>query len=161
MAEDEAYALEVTYNYGVEGYEKGVGLRAFEMYVEDFSAALQAAEALGYSNTGIPVVGSDAPLGPNGEVPVFGHSIVGPDGYTYNLFMTPPGRREPFAAVTFLVPDPSATAKWYVDTLGMREMGATAHSGGKVVAFPSDASCLLYTSPSPRDQRGTRMPSSA
>ena len=24
-----------------------------------------------------------------------------------------------------------------------------------------DAACLLYTSPSPRDQRGTRMPSSA
>ena len=25
----------------------------------------------------------------------------------------------------------------------------------------SEASCLLYTSPSPRDQRGSRMPSSA
>ena len=26
---------------------------------------------------------------------------------------------------------------------------------------PSDIDCLLYTSPSPRDQRGSRMPSSA
>ena len=27
--------------------------------------------------------------------------------------------------------------------------------------FNQDGSCLLYTSPSPRDQRGSRMPSSA
>ena len=27
--------------------------------------------------------------------------------------------------------------------------------------FPQDDDCLLYTSPSPRDQRGSRMPSSA
>ena len=26
---------------------------------------------------------------------------------------------------------------------------------------PQESSCLLYTSPSPRDQRGSRMPSSA
>ena len=30
-----------------------------------------------------------------------------------------------------------------------------------VKAFPRYISCLLYTSPSPRDQRGSRMPSSA
>ena len=28
-------------------------------------------------------------------------------------------------------------------------------------AYPQSKSCLLYTSPSPRDQRGSRMPSSA
>ena len=28
-------------------------------------------------------------------------------------------------------------------------------------AIQNDAGCLLYTSPSPRDQRGSRMPSSA
>ena len=36
--------------------------------------------------------------------------------------------------------------------------------GGSIVAKQSDGTlqfCLLYTSPSPRDQRGTRMPSSA
>ena len=27
--------------------------------------------------------------------------------------------------------------------------------------FPNNITCLLYTSPSPRDQRGSRMPSSA
>ena len=29
------------------------------------------------------------------------------------------------------------------------------------IIFPKDKACLLYTSPSPRDQRGSRMPSSA
>ena len=29
------------------------------------------------------------------------------------------------------------------------------------VIFVGDGTCLLYTSPSPRDQRGSRMPSSA
>ena len=31
----------------------------------------------------------------------------------------------------------------------------------KLVAAPEVYHCLLYTSPSPRDQRGSRMPSSA
>ena len=30
-----------------------------------------------------------------------------------------------------------------------------------ISAYPDLANCLLYTSPSPRDQRGARMPSSA
>ena len=35
-------------------------------------------------------------------------------------------------------------------------------TGLKVLeALQIDGSCLLYTSPSPRDQRGSRMPSSA
>ena len=33
------------------------------------------------------------------------------------------------------------------------------HKGDVVMSIP--ISCLLYTSPSPRDQRGSRMPSSA
>ena len=32
---------------------------------------------------------------------------------------------------------------------------------GEVVAVEQSQHCLLYTSPSPRDQRGSRMPSSA
>ena len=34
-------------------------------------------------------------------------------------------------------------------------------SARKNVEFARDVGCLLYTSPSPRDQRGSRMPSSA
>ena len=39
-----------------------------------------------------------------------------------------------------------------IDDTGIRK-GAIIHYGSR--------SCLLYTSPSPRDQRGSRMPSSA
>jgi len=35
------------------------------------------------------------------------------------------------------------------------------HGGASVVLAESLGSCLLYTSPSPQDQRGYRMPSSA
>ena len=37
----------------------------------------------------------------------------------------------------------------------------TLHSGTKDAALAHHVICLLYTSPSPRDQRGSRMPSSA
>ena len=38
---------------------------------------------------------------------------------------------------------------------------AAAQAAGTQVVVARDTSCLLYTSPSPRDQRGSRMPSSA
>ena len=34
-------------------------------------------------------------------------------------------------------------------------------AGAKLVLLADSTTCLLYTSPSPRDQRGSRMPSSA
>ena len=37
-----------------------------------------------------------------------------------------------------------------------QELGASKNSNLKIYRY-----CLLYTSPSPRDQRGSRMPSSA
>ena len=36
-----------------------------------------------------------------------------------------------------------------------------AITGGSLVIISQSRHCLLYTSPSPRDQRGSRMPSSA
>ena len=36
-----------------------------------------------------------------------------------------------------------------------------SNSYENISAFPLDVTCLLYTSPSPRDISGTRMPSSA
>ena len=44
-------------------------------------------------------------------------------------------------------------------TCGRGHKGQKSRTGGKVqIGFEG---CLLYTSPSPRDQRGSRMPSSA
>ena len=45
---------------------------------------------------------------------------------------------------------------------GRRDRIRTLRKGGGLSGFTKRAeSCLLYTSPSPRDQRGSRMPSSA
>ena len=41
------------------------------------------------------------------------------------------------------------------------DYGDVAIGGQKDHTFTLDNTCLLYTSPSPRDQRGSRMPSSA
>ena len=48
----------------------------------------------------------------------------------------------------------------FVTSLTNREVGRTALLFA-MVKLALLASCLLYTSPSPRDQRGSRMPSSA
>ena len=40
-------------------------------------------------------------------------------------------------------------------------MLATTAQADVVIGNPMAVTCLLYTSPSPRDQRGSRMPSSA
>jgi len=104
--EDEAYALEVTYNYGVDGYERGTGLAGFDIFVDDVKEALDVASDLGYAATAAD------PSAP---------AVVGPDGYEYRLLARPSGRREPFRAVRFFSPDPAGTAKWYARTLGMSE----------------------------------------
>eukprot|EP00588_Corethron_pennatum_P008655 CAMPEP_0194270668 /NCGR_PEP_ID=MMETSP0169-20130528/4608_1 /TAXON_ID=218684 /ORGANISM="Corethron pennatum, Strain L29A3" /LENGTH=274 /DNA_ID=CAMNT_0039012787 /DNA_START=514 /DNA_END=1338 /DNA_ORIENTATION=- len=104
--EDEAYALEVTYNYGVDSYERGTGLAGFDIYVDDVTEALDAAIDLGYAATAAD------PSAP---------AVVGPDGYEYQLLARPSGRREPFRTVRLFSPDPSGTAKWYARTLGMSE----------------------------------------
>ena len=44
--------------------------------------------------------------------------------------------------------------------IGMVELAVTTSFNINFLSRPGDA-CLLYTSPSPRDQRGSRMPSSA
>ena len=40
-------------------------------------------------------------------------------------------------------------------------LNGVTESGSDIVIIGYDSGCLLYTSPSPRDQRGSRMPSSA
>jgi len=116
--EHEAYALEVTYNYGVEGYARGKGLDFLTIYVDDVAAATTAAADLGYA--------ADAAK----------NAIVGPDGYAYRLAARPAGRTEPFASVHFKVPDPTSTAAWYIETLGMKQIASSADA--RTVAFPAD-----------------------
>ena len=50
---------------------------------------------------------------------------------------------------------------YYSYTITDNGMEALVAAEDKIMAFSGARTCLLYTSPSPRDQRGSRMPSSA
>ena len=65
-------------------------------------------------------------------------------------------------AQSFGSPDARFAVELEIDT-GMRRMGASPTSASTLLAWILDAPqlCLLYTSPSPRDKRQSRMPSSA
>ena len=47
------------------------------------------------------------------------------------------------------------------ETFESISINAAHFDGSSHLNLPSASFCLLYTSPSPRDQRGSRMPSSA
>ena len=49
----------------------------------------------------------------------------------------------------------------FCDRLVFIDDGIIIEEGSTVEIFTNSSTCLLYTSPSPRDQRGSRMPSSA
>ena len=75
------------------------------------------------------------------------------------------GRKvERFATVLVDRPSPAADGATMADpaNASSASMRFEAARGGEGRWIGGDASaCLLYTSPSPRDQRGSRMPSSA
>ena len=64
---------------------------------------------------------------------------------------------------------PHCNGMGYRDVSGMVALRAIKAEGGwgtvcteqVEIHYTSEITCLLYTSPSPRDQRGSRMPSSA
>ncbi|CAK0821067.1 unnamed protein product, partial [Prorocentrum cordatum] len=74
--EDKAYCMELTFNYGLNSYKAGTGLREFGLFVPDVEAAVATAKGLGYA--------------------VQGGAITGPDGYTFRPLPLPAGRGEKF-----------------------------------------------------------------
>jgi len=125
--EDFAYALEVTYNYGVEGYEKGSGLQRMGMFVSDVDAALGAAKELGFE------AGSN-------------NIIVGPDAYSYQVLSMPDGRQEPFAYVSLNVTDLKRSVEFYTNTIGMKmqlpgDLSFEVPENSTVVGFAPTARC--------------------
>jgi len=125
--EDFAYALEVTYNYGIEGYETGNGLQKFGIFVPDPDTAVSSAKKLGYN------VESN-------------NTVVGPDKYFYHLLQTPQGRQEPFAYVSLQVCNLQRSLDFYTKTLGMTMLSAEDVSfevgeHQNVVGFASTERC--------------------
>ena len=89
--EDTSYALELTYNYGIDSYERGEGLQRFVIHMEGAAAALERARSRGHA--------------------VEGSVVVGPDQYKYELLESKP-RAEPFGAVTLRAADAKRLANW-------------------------------------------------
>ena len=98
--EDAAYALELTYNYGIAHYEVGNGLRRFVLTLPETAKKLARAKELGYA-----LAGTD--------------TVIGPDGYSYVLRDAAAMPSEPFAAVVLRAADAAGLAQWYGDVLGM------------------------------------------
>ena len=102
-----AYCLEVAYNYGVYEYEPGNALLSIGIAVPDVSTALSSARKLGYK--------------------VEGTSIVGPDGYKYEVSELKDDRVEPFQFVKTVVTDVAASKDFYIQTMGMVDLSTSAH----------------------------------
>ena len=84
--------------------------------------------------------------------------LFGPDKFNeFNLHVVPVQINIAIQCMHFEQQSASADG-WSFTKIGDRRIGLP---GGVVVRDHSEHTCLLYTSPSPRDQRGSRMPSSA
>jgi lactoylglutathione lyase len=121
--EDGSYALELTYNYGIEKYEPGEGLRHFVLHVPNARDVLERARAKGLQ--------------------VDGNMITGPDAYHYELLEADAATPvEPFRSVVLSAADPAALAKWYADVVGMtaEDMGSSWR-----VSFPGSSLPVAFT----------------
>ena len=110
--EDSAYALELTYNYGVGAYEKGQGLDAFRVVLDSVVERSDVASSLGYA----------VKYASNGV-----RHITGPDGYEFTLVPKHHGngghdREEPFSTVVLRTRDTNKMAAFYKSFFGMKGM---------------------------------------
>ena len=99
--EDKHYALELTYNYGVDSYEHGNGLDRFVVRLPEGKnpkAMIADAKGLGYS--------------------VNGAIVTGPDGYRFELLKSSwIGHIE---SIVLRAAHPNILASWYAEMVGMK-----------------------------------------
>ena len=112
--------------------------------IEDVSAAIRAVKDLGLETC--------ATLGMLKPDQADALQDAGLDYYNHNLDTSPEFYGDIISTRTY---------QDRLETLdNVRQSGMKVCCGG-IVGMGEDTNCLLYTSPSPRDQRGSRMPSSA
>lgn len=118
--EDKAYCMELTFNYGLDSYKAGTGLKEFGLFVQDVEAAVAAAKGLGYA--------------------VQDGVITGPDDYNFRPLPLPAGRGEKFLYVLCRVRDVAVSSKFYRDFLGMSDAAVPS-----LPSMPAKAAAVSYT----------------
>jgi len=134
--EDQAYALEVTYNYGVHEYRVGTGLRSFSLVAQNISRSLDLAASLGFlakrreDGSGV---------------------VVGPDNYRFVLREDQATRKEPFLQVDLAVSDLDASTSFYTQVLRMSLMDRN-NQGWALVGYPGSNQVPLKLNSLGRDR---------
>mmetsp|Transcript_73629 Transcript_73629/g.157952 ORF Transcript_73629/g.157952 Transcript_73629/m.157952 type:complete len:391 (-) Transcript_73629:355-1527(-) len=123
--EDKAYCMELTYNYGLDSYTPGTGLKEFGIYTPDVTAAVAAAKSLQYE-----VVDADA-------------IVVGPDQYRFRLLPMPEGRTEHFLYVLCRVASLERSVAFYREYLGFSDAEVP-----NVPGMPAKTAAVSYASAS-------------
>mmetsp|Transcript_62663 Transcript_62663/g.149525 ORF Transcript_62663/g.149525 Transcript_62663/m.149525 type:complete len:427 (-) Transcript_62663:256-1536(-) len=127
--EDENYCLELTYNYGIDEYERGTGLEHIAVAVEKPEESLKTAISMGW--------------------PVEGDVITGPDSYKFRVVQLEDAQQERFQYVALRVGDLKKAARFYRDACGMTDFkDAPAHplfANAKVVGYKGRVPLVLFT----------------
>lgn len=112
-AEETNFALELTYNYGVDAYDIGSGFGHFGLAVPDAAAVCAKARAAGGTVTREP-----GPVKGGATVIAF---VKDPTGYTWELIERKGvAIPEPICQVMLRVTDLDASIAYYRDALGMQ-----------------------------------------
>ncbi|CAM9958894.1 unnamed protein product [Laminaria digitata] len=111
--EEEGFALELTYNYGIDSYKNGDDLQHICLQ-RDVEATKAKAQAEGYPS----VAAADGG----------GVIISGPDGYNYKVVAPMEGRKERFVSVGLRVSDLASSTAYWCDVLGMAKFPQPAPS---------------------------------
>ena len=139
--ESSHFALELTYNYGVDSYDLGTGFGHFGLAVPDVAAAVERVRAAGGT-----VTREAGPVKGGNTVIAF---VKDPTGYAWELIQREPGRiRDPLAQVMLRVTNLDAAVAYYTDCLGMTLIRKRENEAGRyTLAFlgyaPEDEACVF------------------
>jgi lactoylglutathione lyase len=119
------FALELTYNYGVDGYELGTGFGHFGLAVPDVAAAVERVRAAGAGT----ITREAGPVKGGSTVIAF---VKDPTGYSWELIERKGAPiRDPLAQVMLRVTDLDASIAYYTQCLGMTLIRKRENEGGR------------------------------
>jgi len=124
------FALELTYNYGIDKYEQGNDLRHIVLEVDSVETVLRQAKEAGFSVDQV-----------NGIV-------LTHDGYKFKLVYKTKDRKEPFRLVSLHVTDVKKSKDYYTQVFGMttfqsKDVNGASKSDDSVIVGYDDEQALL------------------